>query len=144
MPPKLISTSMSRKLFIHSIHHFSRPILLKLCSELCWLWYCWTLCKIEQLRNGQTFFYRWMMHFGWISFITWLSNQMETFSASLVICAENSPVTGEFHTQWPVTRSFDVFLDLRLNERMSKQSWGWWFDTTSRPLWRYSNDKSPQ
>ena len=36
------------------------------------------------------------------------------FSASLDICAGNSPVTGEFPAQMPVTRSFDVFFDLRL------------------------------
>ena len=41
---------------------------------------------------------------------------METFSALLAICAGNSPVTGEFPAQRPVTRSFDVFFDLRLNE----------------------------
>ena len=41
-------------------------------------------------------------------------NQMETFSALLAICAGNSPATGEFPTQKPVTRSFDVFFDLRL------------------------------
>ena len=40
---------------------------------------------------------------------------METFSALLAICAGNSPVTGEFSTQRPVTRSSDVFFDLRLN-----------------------------
>ena len=39
---------------------------------------------------------------------------METFSALLAICAGNSPVPGEFPAQRPVTRSFDVFLDLRL------------------------------
>ena len=49
---------------------------------------------------------------------------METFSALLAICAGNSPVTGEFHAQRPVTRSFGVFFDLRLNKRLSKQSWG--------------------
>ena len=38
---------------------------------------------------------------------------METFSALLVICAGNSPVPGEFPAQRPVTRSFDVFFDLR-------------------------------
>ena len=27
----------------------------------------------------------------------------------------------------PVTRSFDVFFDLRMNKRLSKQSWGWCF-----------------
>ena len=50
---------------------------------------------------------------------------METFSASLAICVGNSPVTGEFPAQRPVTRSFDVFFDRRLNERLSKQSRGW-------------------
>ena len=49
----------------------------------------------------------------------------------------NSLVTYEFLAQRPVTRSFDVFFDLRLNERLSKQSWGWWFETPLRPLWRH-------
>ena len=40
---------------------------------------------------------------------------METFSTLLVLCAGNSPATGEFPTQSPVTRSFDVFYDLCLN-----------------------------
>ena len=30
---------------------------------------------------------------------------------------------------------------LRLNERFSKQWWGWWFETPSHPLWRHCNDK---
>ena len=47
---------------------------------------------------------------------------METFSALLAICAENSPVPGEFPVQRPVTRSFDVFFDLRLNKRLSKNN----------------------
>ena len=47
---------------------------------------------------------------------------METFSTLLALCEGNSPVTGEFLSQMPVTRSFDVFLDLRLNKRLSKQS----------------------
>ena len=46
---------------------------------------------------------------------------------------------GEFPAQRPVTRSFDVFFDLRLNKRFSKQSWGWWFETLSRPVWRHCN-----
>ena len=71
---------------------------------------------------------------------SWWRHQMETFSALLAICAGNSTVSGEFPTQKPVTpRSFDVFFDLRLNERLSKQSWGWRFETPSRPLWRHSN-----
>ena len=70
---------------------------------------------------------------------TWWRHQMETFSALLAICAGNSPVHGEFPTQRPVTRSFDVFFDLRLNKWLSKQSWGWWFETLPHPLWRHSN-----
>ena len=64
---------------------------------------------------------------------------METFSALLGLCAGNLPVTGEFPSQRPLTRSFDVFFDLRLNKRLSKQSWGWQFDTPSRSLWRHCN-----
>ena len=71
---------------------------------------------------------------------SWWRHQMETFSALLSICAGNSPVTGEFPAQRPVTRSSGVFFDLRLNKRLNKQSWGWWFDTPSRPLWCHSND----
>ena len=64
---------------------------------------------------------------------------METFSALLAICAGNSPVPGEFPTQRPVTRSFDVFFDLCLNKRLRKQSRGWWFETLSCRLWRHRN-----
>ena len=52
---------------------------------------------------------------------TWCRHQMETFSALLVLCAENSPVTGEFPSQKPVTRSFGVFFNLHLHKRLSKQ-----------------------
>ena len=48
--------------------------------------------------------------------------QMAIYSASLALCARNSPATGEFPAQRPVTRSFDVFFDLRLNKMLSKQS----------------------
>ena len=60
-------------------------------------------------------------------------------SALLAICAGKSPVAGEFPAQRPVTRNFDVFFDLRLTKRLSKQSQGWWFETLSRLLWRHCN-----
>ena len=65
---------------------------------------------------------------------------METFSALLAFCARNSPVTGEFPSQRPVTQSFDVFFDLCLNKGLSKQSRRWWFETLSRLLWRHCNE----
>ena len=75
-------------------------------------------------------------------FATLWCHQMETFSVLLALCVGNSPVTGEFPTQRPVTRGFDAFFDLRLNKRLSKQSWGWWFEMPSRPLWHHCNEIS--
>ena len=75
------------------------------------------------------------------SHISWWRHQMETFSALLAICAGNSPVSGEFPAQKPMTRSCDIFFDLRLNKWLSKQSWGWWFETLSCPLSRHCNDR---
>ena len=46
---------------------------------------------------------------------------------------------GEFPTQRPMTRSFDVFFDLRLNKRLNKQPWGWWFETPSWSIWCQCN-----
>ena len=50
---------------------------------------------------------------------------------------------GEFtvHRWIPRTKAsdVDVFFDLRLNKLLSKQSWGWGFETPSRPLWRHCN-----
>ena len=71
--------------------------------------------------------------------LSWWRHQMETCSALLAFCAGNSPVTGEFPTQRPVSRSFDVFFDLYLNKRFSKQSWCWLFETPSWSLWRHCN-----
>ena len=68
---------------------------------------------------------------------------MVTISALLALCAGNSPVTGEFPSQRPVTRSFDVFFDLRLNKRLSKQWRRRWFEIASRSLWRHCNVSVP-
>ena len=70
---------------------------------------------------------------------TWWRHPLETFSALLAICAGNSPVTGEFPAQRPVTRSVDDFFDLHLNKGFSKQRWGWWYYTPLCPLWRHCN-----
>ena len=64
---------------------------------------------------------------------------METFSALLDLCAENSLVTGEFPSQSPVTRSFDVFFNLHLDKQFSKHPLRQWFETPSRSLWRHRN-----
>ena len=63
-------------------------------------------------------------------------------TCSLVSIANHSdvrPVSGEFPAQRPVTRSYNVFFHLCLNKWLSKQSWGWWFETPSPSLWRHRN-----
>ena len=71
------------------------------------------------------------------SYNPWWCHQMQTISALLALCAGNSLVTGEFPSQRPVTRSFDVFFNLCLNKRLSKQSRRWRFETPSHPLCRH-------
>ena len=70
---------------------------------------------------------------------TWWRYQMETFSALLALCEGNPPITRGFPSQRPMTPSFDVFFDLRLNKQLSKQSRRQWFERPSRSLWRHSN-----
>ena len=93
-------------------------------------WKChWTLFLRAISHNNKSSLVYWEF--------SWWRHQMEAFSALLALCAGNSPVTGEFPSQRPVTRSFGVFFDLRLNKPFSKRSWGWWFETPSRSLWRH-------
>ena len=56
------------------------------------------------------------------------------------LCEGNSPVTGEFPSQRPVTLSFDVFFDVRLNKRLSKQPRYRWFEMPWRSLWRHGDE----
>ena len=81
-----------------------------------------------------------LKHYSTLAIRTWWRHHLEIFSAFLAICAWNSPVPSEFPVQRTVTVSFEVFFDLRLNKRLSKHSWGWWFETLSRPLWRKCNE----
>ena len=45
---------------------------------------------------------------------------MEAFAVSLALCAGNPLVIGEFPALRPVTRSLNVFFDLRLIKQLSK------------------------
>ena len=78
---------------------------------------------------------KWMMSSGTMM----TSSNGNIFRVTGPLCGEFTG-PGEFPTQRPVTRSFDVFFDLRLNKGLSKQPWGWWFETPSCSLWRHRND----
>ena len=121
-----------------------------LVCKVCQVWWMSFTPKLMATRDSQTDTYE-GRHGGYYllciqyiprnmhAVVSWRRHQMEAFSALLAICAGNSPVPGEFPTQRPVTRSCDVFFDLRLDKRLSKRSWGWWFETPSHPLWRQCN-----
>ena len=67
------------------------------------------------------------------------SHVMVTSSNGNILRVTGPLCPGEFPTQRPVTRSFDVFFDLGLNKRLSKQPWGWWFGLPSWSLWLQCN-----
>ena len=123
---------------------FHSPDLRRL--GLCYVWTVETVYLFmapvnhsgDEFYSGMTgFVIRMLMPWVLVWPCPWWRHQMKTFFALLAICAGNPPVTGEFPARRPVTRNFDVFFDLCLNERLSKLSWGWWFETPSRPLWRH-------
>ena len=66
------------------------------------------------------------------------SSNRNIFRVNGPLCEEFTG-PGEFPSQRPVARSFDVFFDQRLNKRLNKQPWGWWFETPSWSLWRHCN-----
>ena len=105
--------------------------MYQLLLGLSWSGYAWFHCfsyknttRVIWWRYLQTWQTFWCCEY---SSLVWWRHQMEIFSALL------------FPSQRPVTRILDVFFDLRPNKRLRKQSWGWLFETRSRPLWRYSN-----
>ena len=57
-------------------------------------------------------------------------------SSNWNIFCVTDPLSVEFTDHRWIHRTF---LDLRLNKRLSKQSWGWWFETLSRSSWRPCN-----
>ena len=66
-------------------------------------------------------------------------HQMETCSMLLALCEGNPLVTGGFPSQRPVTWSFDVFLDLRLNKWLSNPLRHRWFEMPLHSLWYCCN-----
>ena len=73
-----------------------------------------------------------------VQFFLMTSSNGTIFRVTGPLCGEFTG-PGEFPAQKPVTRSFNVFFDLRLIKRLSKQPWGWWFETPSWSLWRHCN-----
>ena len=141
---------MRMLVFIHAIH-LMPACFISFGKRRTWEWFSWTISSIHifNSRKAHDNIVSWDLTCDWLYLtqIAWQSHddviKWKHFSALLAICAGNSPVTGEFPSQRPVTRSFDVLFDLRLNKRLSKQSSGWWFETPSLPVWRHSIGNPP-
>ena len=82
-----------------------------------------------------------VVHYDWWSLHMMTSSNGNIFRVTGPSCGEFTG-PGEFPAQRPVTQSFDVFYDLRPNKQLSKQPWGWWFETLSWSLWRHCNEKN--
>ena len=66
------------------------------------------------------------------------SSNGNIFSVTGHLCGEFTGHQWILHTM-ASDAEHGVFFDLRLNKRLSKQWWGWWFETPSHPLWRHYN-----
>ena len=76
-----------------------------------------------------------------MTFARW-HHELETFSVLLALCEGHPPVTAGFPSQRPVTRGFNVFFDLRLDRRLSKQSRRRGFEMPLRSWWRHCTDSN--
>ena len=109
----------------NNIKHPTKIIVI--ISLTCHHFYCWNGAHARLVLSA-TDIALWCMM---------TSSNGNIFRVTGPLCGEfTSP--GEFPTQRPVTRSFDVFFDPCLNKRLGKHSWGWWLEPPSCPLWRQS------
>ena len=82
----------------------------------------------------------------WIIYILSIYDVYMMTSSNGNIFRVTGHLYGEFtgHRWFPRRKTSDTelwcFLWSALNKRLGKQSWGWWFETPLRPLWRHSND----
>ena len=102
----------------------------------------------QKYEYGQPFLF--LFCCGKLSFISFrrsslaLGNMITSLNGN--IFRVTGPLLGDFngHRCIPLTKASDaellfIFFICAFNKRLSKQSWGWWFDTPSRSLWRHCN-----
>ena len=97
-----------------------------------------------ELCSKNTILHLYLTSFSTLKHRSFLKFTLSRWREDVIKWKKNFRVTahlcGEFPAQRPVTRSFDVFFDLRLKKRLSKQ---WWLETPSRPLWRHCIGQGP-
>ena len=123
------------------------------CGNICQIW---RWCSKANHNHYNWEMNEWSFSNPHLSFMWFVRSMMTSSNENISrvtghLCGEftgdrvTGHLCGEFTgPRWiPLTKAsdaeFDVFFDLRLNKRLSKQSWGWWFEALSRPLWRHFN-----
>ena len=139
--PRLKKYKTYNCIYIEFIYLWKMKFQLKIDKFTPYFFYFYeeSLSDMESCPSRILLWILWSNLITWKQLTPWWRHQMETFSASLTLCSGNSPVPSEFPAQRPVTRSFDVFFDLRPIKQLSKQSLRWWFETPSGSLWRHWN-----
>ena len=113
------------------------------CVKELWIWTCRVqigdLVSASMYWPGSHFinvFSQFEFHWNFVSMMT--SSNGNIFRVTGHLCGEFTCPRWIPHTK-ASDAGFDVFFDLHLNKRLSKQSRGWWFETPSRSLWRQRN-----
>ena len=125
----------------HMSSHWIRLCFRGVYVRLSSTWWAQNGFKSAHREHKKILNTRWHQSCSMYAFLKW--SMMTSSNGSIFRVTDH--LCGEFTDHWwipctmPVTRSFDVFFDLRLNKRLSKQSWGRWFETSSRSLWRHCN-----
>ena len=139
---------ISHYLWFAYTYPFSEYLSLILISRCCLTSIGIPIFNIKQSHDCLTFVMEILMPRKAVFILKWgptsgihmmMSSNGNIFRVTGPLCGEFTG-PGEFSAQRPVTRSFDVFFDLRLNKRLSKQPWGWWFETPAWSLWRHRNE----
>ena len=118
-----------QRFYCSSIHNSCKKLIA---LTICFSQKLWDAIPPQCVHGGR--YVEWIFN----TLRSWWRHQMEAFSASLALCAGNSPVTGNSHHkgQW---RGALMFSSMCLNKRLSKQSRCLWFQTPPRSLRRHWN-----
>ena len=74
-----------------------------------------------------------------VSDVMMTSSNGNIFRVTGHLCGEFTGPRWIPHTKASDAELWCLYFVLRPNKRLSKQSWGWWFETLSHPLWRHRN-----
>ena len=126
-------------------HIFSKPTMERYPQTL-WhiITYNGTLSINTMGHNPDFGFAKLSFKPGNVRVITFHRNMMASSNGN--ISRVTGHLCGEFTGHRWIPRTMASYAELwyslwsGLNKRLSKQSWDWWFETLSRPLWRHRND----